>query len=82
MNELSPEEVMEAKEEWPWHQPIQCQRRVNSFPVVFGQNGCVHRVQRSILSQKRLGGPSRSRNFAAKFGIFDFFSDYFGHFRV
>ena len=29
--------------------------------MVFGQNGCVHRVLRSILSQKRPGRPSRRR---------------------
>ena len=38
----------------------------------------MHRVLRSILSQKRPGRPSRRlrRNVAAKFGIFYFFSDF------
>ena len=39
---------------------------IKTFPVVFGQNRWVHRVLRSILSPK----------VAAKFGIFDFFSDF------
>ena len=35
--------------------------KIKAFPMVFGQNGCVHRVLRSILSQKRPGRSSRRR---------------------
>ena len=48
--------------------------------MVFGQNECVHRVLRSILSQKRnkrSGKSSRRRfDFVEKFGIFDFFNNF------
>ena len=43
--------------------------------MVFGQNGCVHRVLRSILSQKR---PSSKR----RREVWDFFLRFFGNFRV
>ena len=62
-----------AKEEltrfWPWKW---LKVKIKAFYVVFRRNGCVHRVLRSVLSEKRPGRPS-SRNVAAKFGIFDFF---------
>ena len=41
--------------------------------MVFGQNGCVHRVLRSILSQKRPGRLTRIFDFSS--AIFWSFSD-------
>ena len=42
--------------------------------MVSGKNGCVHRVLRSILSQKLPGRPSKRR-----LGISIFFQRFFGH---
>ena len=47
--------------------------KLRHLSVVFGQNGCVHCVLRSILSQKRPGRPSN------EVWEFRFFQRFFGH---
>ena len=63
-----------ASERWPRKKPsylvLGLENYIKAFPVVFGQNECVHRALRLIFSQKRPGRSSRSSGYSNIFSDF------------